>query len=86
MQRGSRTRLGAVGWMPWLVWSPGWHLVPSACSQTLKTLKCKQELNKKKEMSRLLSKLDAQAGLGPPVGRLSELWREPPHNPEETIT
>lgn len=42
-------------------------------SQTLKKLKGKQEENKKREITRLLSKLDEHAGLGPPLGRLSEL-------------
>lgn len=45
--------------------------------QTLKKLKGKQEESKKKEISRLLTKLDQNAGVDdpqrPPVGRLSEL-------------
>ncbi|CAN0058605.1 unnamed protein product [Pylaiella littoralis] len=45
--------------------------------QTLKKLKGKQEENKKREISRLLSMLDDNAGAAPPTGRLSELL-EPP--------
>lgn len=53
--------------------------------ETLKKLKGKQEDNKKKEMSRLLAKLDAQAGVAPPARRMSQLFLEAPDNPEETI-
>lgn len=49
-----------------------WHGTPSA-PQTLKRLKGKQEENKKREISRLLSKLDDNAERVPPTGRLSEL-------------
>eukprot|EP00903_Cladosiphon_okamuranus_P015539 g14345.t1 len=64
--------------------------------QTLKKLKGKQEENKKREISRLLSKLDDNAGRVPPTGRLSELLEPAPAqhvppadkctNPEDTST
>lgn len=62
--------------------------------QTLKKLKGKQEENKKREISRLLSKLDDNAGTIPRTGRLSELLEPvsalPPsdacNTPEDTST
>ncbi|CAM9210964.1 unnamed protein product [Discosporangium mesarthrocarpum] len=62
--------------------------------QTLKRLKGKQEANKKREMSRLLLKLDAQGDPPPPIITLSEEELEPQpelelsqeiSNPEETV-
>lgn len=47
--------------------------------QNLKKLKGRQEENKKRERSRLLSKLDDNAGLSPvEATRLSELLAAPP--------
>lgn len=50
-------------------------------SQTLKKLKGKQEESKKREISRLLSKLEDHASK-PLVGRLSELFAHRPSAPE----
>ncbi|CAM9789286.1 unnamed protein product, partial [Ascophyllum nodosum] len=48
--------------------------------ETLKSLKEKQEANKKREINRLLCKLDENADFGPPARRLSELFTPPrPH-------
>ena len=55
--------------------------------QTLKKLKGKQEENKKREMSRLMSKLDAQEKSTPPItpggGPLASV--EGGINPEDTV-
>lgn len=55
--------------------------------QTLKKLKGKQEENKKREMSRLMSKLDSQEKSTPPVtpggGPLASV--EDGINPEDTV-
>ena len=55
--------------------------------QTLKKLKGKQEENKKREMSRLMSKLDAQDKVTPPVTPASEpvAILDDSINPEDTV-
>lgn len=55
--------------------------------QTLKKLKGKQEENKKREMSRLMSKLDAQDKATPPITPASEPVEilDDSLNPEDTI-
>ncbi|CAM9637253.1 unnamed protein product [Pylaiella littoralis] len=55
--------------------------------QTLKKLKGKQEENKKREMSRLMNKLEAQDKVTPPVTPASELVAilDDSINPEDTV-
>ena len=55
--------------------------------QTLKKLKGKQEENKKREMSRLMSKLDAQDKDTPPMTPASEpvAILDDSINPEDTV-
>lgn len=55
--------------------------------QTLKKLKGKQEENKKKEMNRLLNKLEAQDNSTPPITPASEPFEilDDSVNPEDTV-
>lgn len=55
--------------------------------KTLKKLKGKQEENKKREMNRLLSKLDAQDKATPPITPASEPFEmmDDSLNPEDTV-
>lgn len=67
-----------------LVWTGCMHCLCFAL-QNLKKLKGRQEENKKRERSRLLSKLDDNAGLSPvEATRLSELLAAPPSESSNT--
>lgn len=61
--------------------------LPCVPFQTLKKLKGKQEENKKREMSRLMSKLEAQEKATPPITPASEPVQilDDSINPEDTV-